>query len=270
MTGIAAPAVSAPGAATTEVALRGDRRIRAGTYPYDGPDTVTEWHRHDLHQLEYAFRGVVIVETADARYVLPPNQAVWIPAGCRHQTTLQGVRSVSVFFAPDRLSAPDEQVRVIAVPAVLREMIVHAARWRIDRNSSTRDVDRYFDVIAQLVGEQFATALPFYLPTSTDPLVSAAMTYLREHPDEADLDRACRQLATSPRTLRRRFRAATEMTWQEYRQRARLLSAMATLVATDRTVAAIAGSVGYDSVSAFTRAFTRYVGCSPSAYRRTS
>jgi mannose-6-phosphate isomerase-like protein (cupin superfamily) len=59
-------------------------------------ETITGWHTHALHQLEYAFEGVAEVETATARYLLPPQQAVWIPAGVEHCTTLTRVRTASI------------------------------------------------------------------------------------------------------------------------------------------------------------------------------
>ena len=44
-------------------------------------DVVTGWHSHDMHQIEYAFEGVAEVETATTHHLLPPQQAMWIPAG---------------------------------------------------------------------------------------------------------------------------------------------------------------------------------------------
>ena len=58
--------------------VRGVSDVLAGTFPLEvGDETVTGWHSHDLHQLEYAFQGVAQVETDAARYLLPPQQAVW-------------------------------------------------------------------------------------------------------------------------------------------------------------------------------------------------
>ena len=74
--------------------------LRAGTYPFASDALVADWHTHDLHQLQYAAEGVVEVETGDAHYLLPPRQAVWIPAGVPHRTTLRRAQTVSVFFAP--------------------------------------------------------------------------------------------------------------------------------------------------------------------------
>jgi len=53
-------------AATTGlVDLRGDRRWAVGSHVYDGGEQlVTGWHFHDVHEIEYACRGMVEVKTA--------------------------------------------------------------------------------------------------------------------------------------------------------------------------------------------------------------
>jgi AraC-like DNA-binding protein len=57
------------------------------------------------------------------------------------------------------------------------------------------------------------------------------------------------------------------MTWRQYRLQSRVLRAMA-LLTESRTVLDVATRVGFESVSAFTRAFVRCVGEPPTAYRR--
>ena len=82
--------------------MRDRPTIPAGTFTYDNADLETGWHSHDLHQIEYALEGIAEVETADTRYLLPPHQAMWLPAGCEHRTTLRGVHSIAVFSTPRR------------------------------------------------------------------------------------------------------------------------------------------------------------------------
>jgi AraC-like DNA-binding protein len=250
------------------VDLRNGAPVRAGSFPYDGPDLVTGWHRHDFHQVEYAFHGVAEVETATAHYLLPPQQAVWIPAGLPHNTTLQRVRSVSVFFDPALVPAPDDRARVLAVAPVIREMIVYAARWPIDRVSNDPVADRFFDALGPLITDSLEHEMPLCLPTSTDPLIAAVMEYTNAHLDEVTVAEVARAVGASERTLRRRFQDATGMTWRRYTLESRLLRAMAMLAEPGPTVLDVATSVGFDSVSAFTRAFSRYTGETPTAYRQ--
>ena len=58
------------------------------------------------------------------------------------------------------------------------------------------------------------------------------------------------------------------MTWRQYLLHSRLLRAMTLLVRRDSTVLGVALAVGFDSASAFSRAFQAYAGQSPSAFRR--
>jgi len=249
------------------VDLRSDAPVRAGTFPYDGPDVVTGWHRHEFHQIEYAFEGVAEVETATAHYLLPPQQAVWIPAGLPHNTTLNGVRSVSVFFDRTMVPAPDERARILAVAPVIREMIVYAARWPIYRTASDPVADSFFDTLAHLTVDWLEHETPLCLPTATDPVVAAIMNYTNAHLADVTVGDVAHAVGVSERTLRRQFQAGTGMTWRRYALESRLLRAMALLAEPGPSVLDVATTIGFDSVSAFTRAFTRYTGETPTAYR---
>jgi AraC-like DNA-binding protein len=258
------------------VDMRGGRPVRAGTYPFEGGDgVVSGWHSHDLHQLEYAFAGTVEVETRAGHYLLPPQQAVWIPAGLRHETTIRHrVKTVSVFFDPGyfpdpaRFPGARHEARILAAAPVLREMILYATRWPIDRDGSDEVADGFFTTLAHLVGELLDRAAPLYLPTSTDPVVSAAMAYTDAHLATATAAVVSRSVGLSERSLRRRFGAVAGLSWRSYLLQSRLLRAMVLLAEPGPTVLDVATAVGFDSVSAFTRTFAHHVGETPTTYRR--
>ena len=74
------PAVSAKDqvltATTGLVNLRENRRLAGGSQVYDGGEQlVTGWHFHDVHEIEYACRGMVEVKTEAGHYLLPIAQA---------------------------------------------------------------------------------------------------------------------------------------------------------------------------------------------------
>lgn len=242
--------------------------VRAGTVCWDRPDVVTGWHRHPYHQVEYALTGVAEVETTGGRYLVPPQQAIWIPAGLPHATTLRGLRSVAVFFEPSMMTAPADRARVLAAAPVIREMIAYAARWPIARPVSDATADAYFDVLASLVLEWLDQETPLWLPVASDPVIAEVMDYTNKHLDTVTAAGVCRAAGLSERTLRRRFPAEAGMTWRAYTRQSRLLRAMALLAEHDRSVIDVATAVGFDSASAFTRAFARQTGESPSAYRK--
>jgi AraC-like DNA-binding protein len=250
--------------------LRGPTRVLAGTYPFEaGEGLVTGWHHHDLHQLEYAFEGVAQVETSTARYLLPPQQAIWIPAGTEHCTTLTRVRTVSVFFDPLLDLHAGGRVRVLAVAPIIREMVLHARRWPIDRLTTTPVVDRFFAALADLIVESLDQEEVLYLPTSRHPLVDKAIQFTTDHQSEAiTLNDVCLATGTSQRSLRRAFATETGMPWRQYLLQSRLLHAMALLAQPQPNVLGVALEVGFDSMSGFARAFRRYTGETPLAYRQ--
>jgi AraC-like DNA-binding protein len=153
---------------------------------------------------------------------------------------------------------------------LLREMIVYAGRWPIARPESDVVADAYFDALALLVVEWLEHEAPLRLPTSTDPVVKEAMAYTNANLADVTLGEVCAAVGISERSLRRQFSAATGMTWREFTLQSRLLRAMALLTEPGRTVIDVATEVGFDSVSAFTRAFGRLAGETPTAYRRRS
>ncbi len=94
------------------------------------------------------------------------------------------------------------------------------------------------------------------------------MDYTKAHLSSVTAAEVSRAVAVSERTLRRQFDATVGMSWRTYLLHARMLRAMALLVAPGESVQKTASAVGFDSLSAFTRAFTKFCGETPSSYRQ--
>jgi AraC-like DNA-binding protein len=257
-------------AATTGlVELRADPRRSAGSLMYDGDGVETGRHFHDVHEIEYACRGLVEVRTETAHYLLPPHQAAWIPAGLPHRTTLHaGAQTLAVLFDPALISPPGDRVRIIAVSPMLREMFLHSERWPIGRAESGPQADSFFQTLAYVVAEALDDEMPLNLPVTTDPAVAAAADYTRTHLAGVTAGEVARAVRVSERTLRRAFHTRMGMSWRTYLLRARVLRAMAMLAEDDRSVLEVSIAVGFDDVGAFARSFARHCGETPSAYRR--
>jgi AraC-like DNA-binding protein len=257
------------------VELRRGGRARAGSYLYEGNQLVTGWHSHDLHQIQYAIGGVVEVETGAAHYLLPPQQAAWIPVGLEHQATMTpDVRSVAVMFDPALLPPVDGRARILAVSPLIRQMMIYALRWPIERADSDPVSDGFFQTLGHLVFEALEDGgdheVPLSLPASANPIVAAAMSYTKANLRSVTITDVSRAVAVSERTLRRQFDEAIGMSWRTYLLHARMLRAMALLAAPAQSVQQTATAVGFESLSAFTRAFTAFCGETPSTYRRRS
>ncbi|QUR65797.1 GlxA family transcriptional regulator [Mycobacterium spongiae] len=103
-----------------------------------------------------------------------------------------------------------------------------------------------------------------------DELVLAVQHYIDTHlasPIRSDL--LARMFGVSPRTLARRFHAATNSSVTSYVQQARILLAKKLLETTDKPIEHIRAATGYLDPAAFRRAFRQAAGISPRQYRNT-
>jgi AraC-like DNA-binding protein len=251
------------------IELRRGGRALGGSYLYEGDALITGWHSHEVHQIEYAIGGVVEVETASAHYLLPPQQAAWIPAGLEHQATMNSdVRTVAVMFDRELVADGGDRARILAVSPLIREMMIYALRWPIDRPDGDAVSDAFFRTLANLVSEALDHEAPLSLPTSENPIVAAAMAYTKEHLDSVTAAEVGHAVSVSERTLRRLFHDTLGLSWRTYLLHARMLRAMALLSAPAQSVQETSTAVGFDSLSAFTRAFTQFCGETPSTYRK--
>ncbi len=92
-------------------------------------DHVIASHAHDWHQLIYASEGVMWVHTAQGDWVVPPNRAVWVPAGVEHGIELTAKVLVQTVYLAVGIS--DELPRdccAVNVSPLLRELIVHSVK----------------------------------------------------------------------------------------------------------------------------------------------
>ena len=251
------------------IELRRGGRALGGSYLYEGDALITGWHSHEVHQIEYAIGGVVEVETASAHYLLPPQQAAWIPAGLEHQATMNpDVRTVAVMFDRELLADGGDRARILAVSPLIREMMIYALRWPIDRPEGDAISDAFFRTLANLVSEALDHEAPLSLPTSDNPIVAAAMAYTKDHLESVTAADVGRAVSVSERTLRRLFQDTLGLSWRTYLLHARMLRAMALLAGPGQTVQETSSTVGFDSLSSFTRAFTQFCGETPTTYRK--
>jgi transcriptional regulator GlxA family with amidase domain len=173
-----------------------------------------------------------------------------------------------VMLDPDLVPRAGDHVRILAVSPLVREMVLHAVRWPIDRGQGDDVSDGFFRTLGHLIAEALDHETPLSLPTSADPVVAAAMEYTKNHLESVTVAEASRAAAVSARTLRRQFHAIVGISWRQYLLQARLLRAMALLASPGLSVRDVSTAVGFDSVSSFARAFARYCGETPTSYRQ--
>jgi AraC-like DNA-binding protein len=98
--------------------------------------------------------------------------------------------------------------------------------------------------------------------------IAPALEFIAAHyADDLDVSQLARRCSLSATHFRRRFHQATGESPRQYVINVRLRMAASLLANTDRPVIDIALSVGYPTLSNFSRQFRAAFGCSPRQYR---
>lgn len=223
-------------------------------------------HSHERAQLIYATAGTMRVATADGMWMVPPQRAVWMPAGVRHAITMSSDVTMRTLYLRDDVAGfmPDACC-VLPVSPLLRELIVRATELPLHYDEAGAAGHVVALIVAELRGLQ---SLPLQLPMPQDPRLRGLCDRLLAAPgDQRTLAAWARTVNASARTLARHFRSETGLSFGAWRQQARLLEAMGRLGG-GAPVTQVALDLGYDSVSAFSAMFRRAAGASPSHYRQ--
>jgi AraC-like DNA-binding protein len=229
------------------------------------PDSSYPRHRHHWGELVYAFSGVMELKLADRHYLAPPQYGIWLPPEVehvglnRHEATF-----CSLYLARERCRRLPRDPCALAVGPLLRTLL-EQFRARGIATPRTPAEARLVDVLVDELAA--APRQGTYLPTSDDPLLRPILAALEARPDDQrTLTEWARRVHTTERTLVRRCQRDLGMSFGEWRQRLRVVRALA-LLDTGRSVESIALDLGYGSSSAFIAMFHRMTGTSPSKLR---
>ncbi|WP_225834556.1 helix-turn-helix transcriptional regulator [Streptomyces sp. NK08204] len=240
-----------------------DRAVLAiGTdYP---PHHLLAWHEHRRAQVLYAATGVMQVETADGSWTIPTDRAVLIPPLTRHQVTMTGVSTCSLYIEPSAVPWLPARCRAVDVSTLLRALILEAVEMEPHYPEHSRDA-----AVATLILHELKNLapLPLDVPLPSDPqLRSLCEAFLRQPNIHEPPARWCTALSISERTLARLFQRGTGLSFSQWRQRACILHSLQH-IGTGMPVTRIASMLGYDNPAAYTAAFKRLLGRPPTAYR---
>ena len=225
---------------------------------------IGSWHQHPWTQFSYAADGVLEVDLKCCRFVAPPRRGIWIPAGTVHRVRCAPGTSIrSLYLAAATLPSTASHGRVVEVSPLLREMICHFSTLPMAYDENGAD-GRFAGVLLdQLV---LAPEVDFAIPWPRTPLLRRWCRMLQAHPERAtSLGELAAEAGVSEKTLSRRFRHETGLSFRHWRQRVRLMAALPLLEAGD-SVTEVALACGYESISAFIGAFRKQFGCTPGDY----
>ncbi|MGE4323351.1 MAG: helix-turn-helix transcriptional regulator [Sphingobium sp.] len=226
---------------------------------------IDPMHRHAHVQILYACAGIMAVRTADGSYVVPPQRALWIPAGVDHEVRCRSAVSLRTLYLRPEAVRETNRCRVFDVSTLLRALILEVGtlgtHYPLDGRAG-RIVALLLDEIQRMPESRHELAMP------SDPRLLRVCGAILERPaDPRDIDEWASIAGMGRRTFTRAFRRETGVGFAMWRQQARLMEAVA-LLSCGTPIARLAFEVGYDSPSSFSAMFRRAFGVSPSHYLR--
>lgn len=211
-------------------------------------------HSHARAQLIHAIDGLMVASTAGGAWVVPKGHALWMPAGIEHDVAMRGAVAMrTAYVRSDAAPGLPQDCRVLLVTPLLEAALVALAAEPPAYDETGRGGHLAAIVLDEIAR---APATPFALPVPADPRLARLARSLIAAPGSGlDIDGWAEAVGVSRRTLTRRFRAETGLSFGAWRRRLRLLEAAARQ-AEGEPVERIAAALGYRSAAAF-RAMAR-------------
>lgn len=224
----------------------------------------------DWDYLLYAAKGALRVSVGQERWVLPPSFAAWVPADTPIVVTIDTpVTTCSVLTKPGFCEGLPGRPTVFQMSPMARQMIHYCRDWGNNADHPPQ-AEPFFLALLNVCAVLAKDSVNVKRPTATDPSVQRAIDIT-----EAGLATAitasdvARQANISERSLQRRFRDDVGMTWSEALTQLRMIRAVELLAIGDLSVIQISGDVGFNSLSAFNRAFRKFAESTPTEFRKT-
>jgi AraC-like DNA-binding protein/quercetin dioxygenase-like cupin family protein len=234
-----------------------------GAMSKDFPDGfVIPTHEHERDQLLYATSGIMRLLTDREAWIVPNDGAVYIPSGIPHSIEMHGAVTMRTLYIDTGHTYDRPQgLCVVAVSGLLRELV-----QALSEEPVVYDEDGRGGVMAKLISMEIgrARALAFNVPLPKDTRLQRVCAELLANPaDRRTLDGWSEIAGASSRTLARLFEHDLGMSFNRWRQRVRFHNALEAL-SRGQSVAHVAVEHGYRSTSAFSAAFSKVMGVSPS------
>jgi AraC-like DNA-binding protein/quercetin dioxygenase-like cupin family protein len=225
-------------------------------------------HMHREAQLVYAARGTMQVTTPKGRWLVPPDRAVWVPARLAHSIdVLADIDMRTLYFdlawlARERHGADLDKEFVVGVSPLLHETIRALFDGRNDRDRTTLLIRL---VMLELHQAEDSTT---FIPLPQEPRCRRAAGIVLDDPTALhEIETLAHQVGTSARTLSRLFTSETQLSFKSWRQRARIAAAIERLsTQADVSIKQLASELGYASVPAFSHAFRKVTGRTPTEF----
>ena len=224
----------------------------------------TGFHRHRKAQCVMAVSGVLTCEEGGGIWIVPPQDALWIPPGLEHRITMAGsVEGYNAFIEPAAARGLPPASCTIAATPLLRELLIRTAQYPLD----VPEVGMESRVASLLLEEiAIAEAGGMHLPMPKDERLRAVFHSIVESPaDRGTLAAWAGRHEMSERSFARLVVAETGMSFGRWRQQLGIILAIQRM-AEGASVQQVSYDLGYESVGSFVTMFRKAMGTSPGRY----
>ncbi len=236
------------------------RAIAAMAKSFEPGESINP-HAHARDQVLYATHGVMRVATVREAWIVPPDRALYVPAGVSHGVAMRGsVEMRTLYIQPGAAPGLPLSPAVLDISELLRALILTLLDEPVLYDKEGRG-----GLLAGLILDELARAkhLQLVIPMPRDERLKRLCKALLDDPARGEtLDEWADEAGASPRTLSRLFSNEVGLSFTQWRQRVRFHNAMEAIVRGEQ-VGAVARSNGYESASAFTAAFRKAMGVTP-------
>lgn len=221
-------------------------------------------HSHPWSQLSYSCRGVTHIETCEAMFVIPPEQALWLPANTLHQQFCKNnVSNRSLYIDPIWSEALESSVRTLTVDPLLKSLLLEVASWP-ENYQETEQTSRLTRVLIDRLA--VAPSNELFMPTIKDKRLLPIIDMLNNDPaNKLTIEQWAMKVGASSRTLNRLFNKNYGMGFSRWKQKLKILKSLEMLNA-GTSLTNISFELGYESTSSFISGFNKQLGCTPKKY----
>ncbi|MGO1297939.1 MAG: AraC family transcriptional regulator [Vibrio sp.] len=226
----------------------------------------TSWHIHCEGQLYWLTKGIILVETIDAQWPMTPGTLGWIPANCKHRAhALTNLEGWLIHVAMDSAYPVHPSVFVM-------DTFCHALLDKLTHCSQDTFPDIYLSYMVEIIGHELCQShdTKLAIPMPVDRRARKIAEHLLSQPEQiANRQQLTQRFGISTRTLSRIFIKETGLTFNQWRQLAKLITSMQWLL-DGMSVQDVAERSGYSNVSAYISAFKQWFAETPGQFQKSS
>ncbi|HKM33445.1 MAG TPA: AraC family transcriptional regulator [Lachnospiraceae bacterium] len=267
------------------------------------PMPLINWHWHEEVELIIINNGHANIKLSDEAILLSPGEGIFLNQNILHSIQGVGKEECSLYtlkFHPSFLFGYHQTyLASLYLTSVLSSPTLHFLLLREEDETSGELLNLVNDTLACYLAKRFGFELKvksllcdlwYHLlqltkspdsqmesiskQASTDSTrIKQAMLYIEEHHmEQLTLDEIARSIHISKSECCRCFQRSLGLTPFEYLLKFRIFESTRKMIGREQeadSIATLASSVGFNSVSYFNKLFKKYMNCTPTEYRKS-